>query len=76
MVEAKTLDRPRATCLPGHAGILGARGSSPVDTTDPLPGRQPGGYLRCRSLGPPGERRRLTIMRVTGDRTGKPQLRT
>jgi hypothetical protein len=68
---------PRATCPTRPRWHSGAKGFSPVNTIDPLPGvatSQPGGYLHCRSLA--DDQCRLTIMRVTGDQSGKPQLRT
>ena len=77
MAGAKTLDRS-AGYLPYQATLtFWSEGLGPVDTIDPLLGvaaRRPGGYLRCRRLA--GGQRRLTIMRVTGDQSGKTQLRT
>jgi hypothetical protein len=78
MAEAKTLDRS-AGYLPYQAtqAFWEAKGFSPADTIDPLQGEatsQPSGYLRCHPLA--GDQRRLTVMRVTGDQSGKPQLRT
>jgi hypothetical protein len=74
---AKTLDRS-AGYLPYQATLaFWSEGVQPGEHDRSTSGeatRQRSGYLRCRPLA--GDQRRLTIMRVTGDQSGKPQLRT